>query len=414
MDITLSFIVIAAVYVISVVVILYSTFKDKIMKPFWKRLLAALAAFAAVAVVGCVGYMLFGPNSYVQPFITLVTALCCFFIPYLVLDYNLGQCLFIREIVKCYADDVGLIATVFYYLVSDDVPDFYMEFPAWPILVVTAVSFPFIMLFFKKLMRPALDVSGVLYSWSYTWLGPFMTNVMYAFYMQPTFTEISDFPGRKFAFVPFLWVILTFSTFIILLLALNGQSRESRLQEELHISDTQITAQQKQLEHLQSHIEDTARMRHDMKHHLLAIKGYAAKGECGEISQYLDKCISFTDLYDSGIYSGNTAVDAILGYYGYLSKEKDIKIKILVETEEQLPVVDTDICIILGNLLENAYEACVRQKREKPYIKVNIHQNGNVLVIIVENTYEGDNTQAGRSISPLKRRTGRESGLLLC
>ena len=150
MNITPSFFVIAAAYVVTVVIILYWTFKDKIMKPVWGRLVAAIAAFAAVAVGGSMGYVIFGPDSYVQPFITVVTALGCFFIPYIVLDYNLGQCLFISGIVKCYADDIALLATFLYYLISDDLPEEYMDFPLWPVLLVTAVTFPLIMLFYRK------------------------------------------------------------------------------------------------------------------------------------------------------------------------------------------------------------------------------------------------------------------------
>ena len=122
MNITPNFFIIAAAYAVTVVIILYWTFKDKIMRPVWGRLFVALAVFAAVSVGGSMGYVIFGPDSYVQPFITVVTALGCFVIPYIVLDYNLGQCLFISGIVKCYADDIALLATSLYYLVSDDLP----------------------------------------------------------------------------------------------------------------------------------------------------------------------------------------------------------------------------------------------------------------------------------------------------
>ena len=389
MNITPSFFVIAAAYVVTVVIILYWTFKDKIMKPVWGRLVAAIAAFAAVAVGGSMGYVIFGPDSYVQPFITVVTAFGCFFIPYIVLDYNLGQCLFISGVVKCYADDIALLATSLYYLVSDDLPETYLGFPVWPVLLVTAVTFPLIMLFYRKLVRPALDCSGFLKSWSYTWLIPFMVNTMYAFFMQPGFTVISDFPGEKFLFVPYMWVLLTFGTYVLLTLALLGQSQNAQLQEGLHISETQINAQQKQLENLQAHISETSKLRHDMRHHLLAIKAYAKDGKCGDILSYLEKCISFMDQRDPGVWSGNPVVDALLGYYKGNAEDEGIRTELHVETDKHLPVSDTDICIILGNLLENAYEACMRQKKGNKYIEVRLHQTGDVLIIMVENSYEG-------------------------
>ena len=389
MNITPSFFVIASAYVVTVVIILYWTFKDKIMKPVCGRLVAAIAVFAAIAVGGSMGYVIFGPDSYVQPFITVVTAFGSFLIPYIVLDYNLGQCLFISGIVKCYADDIALLATFLYYLVSDDLPEEYMDFPLWPVLLVTAVTFPLIMLFYKKLVRPALDSSGFLKSWSYTWLIPFMVNIMYAFFMQPVFTVVSDFPGEKAAFVPIMWVLLTFGAYVILVLALLGQSQNAQLQEGLHISETQIEAQQKQLENLQAHISETSQLRHDMKHHLLALKAYAQAGKCDAILRYLDDCISFMDVRDTGVWSGNPVVDALLGYYKYSAEDAGIQTGLHVETDRALPVSDTDICIILSNLLENAYEACMRQKKGNKYIEVRLHQTGDVLIIMVENSYEG-------------------------
>ena len=82
MKVTWSFLCIAVLYVLIVVVVLYRTFKDKIKKPFWKRLIFAVSMFAAIAAVGVAGYAYFGLGSYAQQFITLATAMACFCIPY--------------------------------------------------------------------------------------------------------------------------------------------------------------------------------------------------------------------------------------------------------------------------------------------------------------------------------------------
>lgn len=389
MNISLSYILNTVVYVVTIIVVLYSTFRDKIREPYMKRLLASIGVFLLIAVVGAAGFIYFGPGSLGQPFSVLITSCCGFFIPYIVLDYNLGQCLFISGIVKCYADDLALMDTVLYYFVSGRMPESYLDFPAWPILAVTAVSFPFILLFFKKLMRPALDVSGFLSSWSVIWLAPFLTNLMYALYMQPVFTEVTAFPGKEFSFVPFLWVLLTFATYIILLKTLIEQSRSAMLQEELHISDIQVSAQQKQLEHLQHYIESTGKVRHDMRHHLMAMQGFAERKDFAGITEYLKEYLPAISSDTPEIYSENPAVDAILGYYRQTAVEEGVEVKITAEPVETMSVADTDICIILGNLLENAYEACSRQKTGKKYIYVNMRQAGQALVIIVENSYEG-------------------------
>ena len=126
-----------------------------------------------------------------------------------------------------------------------------------------------------------------------------------------------------------------------------------------------------------------------MRHHLLAIKAYAKDGKCGDILSYLEKCISFMDQRDPGVWSGNPVVDALLGYYKGNAEDEGIRTELHVETDKHLPVSDTDICIILGNLLENAYEACMRQKRGERFIKIRLHHTGDVLIVMVENSYEG-------------------------
>lgn len=389
MSITLSYTINIVIYVVGIVIILYSTFKDKVRKPFWKKLLISLGAFFLIALVGSAAFIYTGPGTLGQPLATLLTSSCGFFISYIVLEYRLGQCLFISGVVKCYADDVALLATVVYYLSSGKMPESYMDFPAWPLLLVTAVTFPLIMLFYKRLMRPVLDSSGFLSSWRAAWIGPAFANVMYAMYLQPVFTEVTSFPGLEFSFVPFLWVALTFSSYIILLKALIEQSRSTRLMEELHISDVQISAQQKQLESLQQHIEDTVKARHDMRHLFLALQGYLAEKDYRGMAEYLQKCIVTLEEQKPEIYANNLAVDAILSHYRQMAEKGGIEVMFDIRMEDEAEVTDTDMCIILGNLLENAYEACIRQRENKRYIKANIAQTGRTLVIIVENSYEG-------------------------
>lgn len=389
MSITISYAINITIYVLTIVAALYSAFKDKIKKPFWKMLLMSLGSFFLLALAGSTAFIYIGVGGIGQSLMTVITSSLGFCIPYIVLDYSLGQCVFISTVVKCYVDDLTLISTVAYYLASGEIPDSYMDFPVWPLLLAAVVTFPLIMVFYKKLMRPALDDSGFLLSWKTAWIVPYFANIMYAMYMQPVFTEVTAFPGLEFSFVPFLWVVLTFSSYIILLKALVEQGRSAKLHEELHISDIRVAAQQKQLENLQQNIEDTAKARHDIRHFLLSLQGFANKKDFEGMSEYLEKTLVVLDKEASEIYTNNLAVDAVLGHYRRMAVKEEIDVKFNVRLEGKLGVTDTDMCIILGNLLENAYEACMRQKSGNRYIRANIHQNGKMLVIIVENSYEG-------------------------
>lgn len=389
MTITINYCINIVIYVLTIVVVFYSAFKDKIKKPFWKTLLMSLGSFLLLTLVGAAAFVHIGSGGAGQSFMTLTTSAVGFCIPYIALEYTLGQCVFISAIIKCYVDDLILLGKVVYYLALGEMPDSYMDFPVWPLLAGAVISFPLIMIFYKKLMRPALDDSGFLASWKTAWILPFFANGMYALYMQPVFIEGTSFPGLEFSFVPFLWVVLTFSSYIILLRALVERSRSAKLHEELHISDIQVTAQQKQLEHLQQHIEDTAKARHDIRHFLVALQGFANEKDFEGMLEYLEKCIVIIDNQTPEIYTNNLAVNAVLGYYKQMAEKEEIEVKFIVELEDETNVTDTDMCIILGNLLENAYEACARQKEGKRHITANLRQTGGTLVIIVENSYTG-------------------------
>ena len=60
---------------------------------------------------------------------------------------------------------------------------------------------------------------------------------------------------------------------------------------------------------------------------------------------------------------------------------------------KDLPIEDTDISIFLGNLLENAYYACV--KTDKPWIKITGNYSDGCFVLQIENTFSSEIRKKG-------------------
>ena len=85
--------------------------------------------------------------------------------------------------------------------------------------------------------------------------------------------------------------------------------------------------------------------------------------------------------------SGNLPVDAVLNYKNMIAKSKGINIILEQQIPIDLPYKDSDICIILGNLLDNAIEA-VESSRNKE-IRVYIMYFRHKFKIKVSNYYEG-------------------------
>lgn len=98
--------------------------------------------------------------------------------------------------------------------------------------------------------------------------------------------------------------------------------------------------------------------RHDYHSHLQTLKAYLAEGKLSEAQGYLDRLEADLDEIRPMVESGNVSLDAILNAKLTLALSRDISINQRVEVPNRLTVSDTDLCVVMGNLLDNAMEAC--------------------------------------------------------
>jgi len=148
-----------------------------------------------------------------------------------------------------------------------------------------------------------------------------------------------------------------------------------------------------QTEHFENIIEgyhQVRRVRHDMMNHLVALHGYLQNEQCDDAIEYIKKINESIDFNRIGIVSNNVAIDALISN----RKSKAIKAGIYFEEKVSLPgklqIDDMDMCIVIGNILNNAIEACQRMKNEqmKKHIMLNINYKKGHIFIEVENTYD--------------------------
>lgn len=124
--------------------------------------------------------------------------------------------------------------------------------------------------------------------------------------------------------------------------------------------------------------------RHDYHNHLQNLKVKLRKGELQESMAYLDELE--VELQDIRLLveSGNTNMDAILNSKLSLALHQDIDLHVKAKVPAQLPISDTDICALLGNLIDNALEAC-EKVAEKRFLRLYINQYKGQLYISCTN-----------------------------
>ena len=137
--------------------------------------------------------------------------------------------------------------------------------------------------------------------------------------------------------------------------------------------------------------------RHDYRHHIQAMKIHAANGEYEEIVKYLDMLDEDLTNIETIIKTGNKMTDAILNSKLSLAAEKQIKVKAEAKIPVSLTVSELDLCIVIGNLLDNAIDACMELPAEERLIRIYMEMKGNYLYLALTNTAGGAKKQNFRT-----------------
>ncbi len=129
--------------------------------------------------------------------------------------------------------------------------------------------------------------------------------------------------------------------------------------------------------------------RHDYANHIQTMKAYAAKGDMQAITQYLDLLDTELRSLDTVVKTGNAMTDAILNSKVSLARSKDIPVKVDAHIPVALSVSELDLCVILGNLFDNAIEASLRLPPEQRVIRVYMDMKNTQLYISFTNLTAG-------------------------
>ncbi|MBD5492666.1 MAG: GHKL domain-containing protein [Lachnospiraceae bacterium] len=106
------------------------------------------------------------------------------------------------------------------------------------------------------------------------------------------------------------------------------------------------------------------RLRHDMKNHIIALSALSRNKEWEKIDDYL-KSMERIALDAVGDMTGNKAVDALLYQKRKRAEEENIQWECDVQIPKGNDINEFDLCVLFGNLLDNALEACGRMQRNE-------------------------------------------------
>ncbi len=143
----------------------------------------------------------------------------------------------------------------------------------------------------------------------------------------------------------------------------------------------------KHCEEVQNIYREMRGWRHDYHNHIQTMKAYRGLDENEKLDEYLNNLDTDLTSVDTLIKSGNVKVDAILNSKLTLAKNRRININAKATVPSELSLSEIDLCIILGNLLDNAMEASLKLSDEDARrIRVYIDIKREQLYISITNT----------------------------
>ncbi len=180
---------------------------------------------------------------------------------------------------------------------------------------------------------------------------------------------------------------------VILIIALPGGAAGIYLYVR-HLVDSQIARfqndlTQKHCEEVDNLFRQTRGWRHDIKNHLQTMQAYLEMGQLQQLGCYIRELTEDYYSIDISLRTGNAMIDAILNSKLSILRSKEIRVDATAAVPASIPVSDIDLSVMLGNLLDNAMEACLKVPRERRFIRLYMAKAKENLYIYVMNSSDG-------------------------
>lgn len=187
--------------------------------------------------------------------------------------------------------------------------------------------------------------------------------------------------------------IMILMSIALLFLFFRLQHYHSLLQKTNFIQQNLLDLETQHFQDLQQKTLDLRAFRHDYNYHITALQGLITKNDWTGLQQYIT---NLSQIKEQVYYlsTNHPVADAILNYF-YEHISDDTEYQVNGKLSEKIFLNNTDLCIILSNLLRNAMEAQEKLPTSSAKkILISLYANEQYILIQIENTskaYDPDN-----------------------
>lgn len=190
---------------------------------------------------------------------------------------------------------------------------------------------------------------------------------------------------------------LIMSAILLLIILLYGYCIYGRMAKEFQISENnrfyvhQLGVYKNYFQMRKEAAQEILRIKHDLKQSFLLIEHMLIQHKYEEaqtmVSSMRGKLCSPHSLRNC---TGNLALDAQINQMWETAEEKGIKVKSNIDVQKSLNIADEDLSVILGNAIDNAFEALAKIPDQEQQLWMEVKYIKGILFIQVKNTYFGE------------------------
>ena len=200
-------------------------------------------------------------------------------------------------------------------------------------------------------------------------------------------------------FMPFVCSV----AYIVFVLRVSAEERtRGQLEQTRNNLKLQVGQAVREIEALRTSQQQTRAYRHDLRHHLQYISACIENGRGEQAQEYIQSICSEIEASKVTTYCENEAANLIFSSFAGRAENCGVPLNIQAHIPQLISVVETDLCVLLSNALENALRACRRMKAENgpAYIEVTAREkNGHLFLQFVNPCPEGIQFENGLPVT---------------
>lgn len=311
----------------------------------------------------------------------------CFVMYWLTVQEPVSKLFFVFFVVMSYGT---FISNCVMFAETRLYPETFSQMYSWGnsflMLVVLGITMPLMGLLLSKLIKPT---HGTVKReiWSQIAVLPIMFT--FALLFCSGLMNYEKIAHPTYLIINCVLACVGFIVYYVAIQMIVQTSVNVKLEENIGIIERQITLQAEQYAMLSWQIEQTRAAQHDMRQHAAALTGLATQEDIQGIKVYLGKMGANIPRLSDYLYCENLAVNAMIHYYMAICKQEHISFKVNLHIGRKLSIPDNLLCVLLGNLLENAVEACRRIENGERFVSISAAMTRSILGINVDNSFDG-------------------------